>query len=191
MSLIPAFEVGLWNAWILTLYLPVHPLLMMLIVKDAKKKMEFPAYNKTEKIVSTLANFVLFFGLFVYSMFLPLHLGTIWFYIGLALSVLGMIVWTIAMVNIANIPLGEPWARGLYRFSRHPMVLSSFLIFIGTGIASASWVFLLSSIVLIILSAILVTAEERFCLEKFGDTYREYMNKTPRWVGIPKSEGNE
>ena len=187
MSLVPEFEIGLWNAWILTLYLPLHPLLIMLIVKDVNKKMEFPAYNKTEKIISTFTNFTLFFGLFIYSVFLPLQLGTIWFYVGLALCVLGVIVWTMAMVNIANIPLGEPWVKGLYRFSRHPMVLSSFLIFIGAGIASASWVFLLLSIVLIILSAILVTAEERFCLEKFGDTYRDYTDRTPRWIGIPKS----
>jgi protein-S-isoprenylcysteine O-methyltransferase Ste14 len=162
---------------------------MMLIIKDAAKKMEAPAYNKTEKIISILTNFVLFFGLFIYSVFLPLQLGTIWFYIGLALCVLGIIVWTIAMVNIANIPLGEPWARGLYHYSRHPMVLSSFLVFIGACIASASWVFLLFSIVFIILSVILVAVEERFCLEKFGDAYREYMSKTPRWIGVPESRG--
>jgi len=191
MSLIPAFETGLWNAWILTLYLPLHPLLMMLIDKavgtgDMLKKMEAPTYNKTEKIISIFTNFVLFFGLFIYSIFLPLQLGTIWFYTGLALCLLGVIAWTIAIVNIANIPLGEPWAKGLYRYSRHPMVLSSFLIFIGAGIASASWVFLLFSVVFIVLSLILVIAEERFCLEKFGDAYRKYTNKTPRWIGIPK-----
>ena len=66
------------------------------------------AYDKTEKMISVLTNFALFFGLFIYSVFLPLRLGTIWFYVGLALCVLGIIVWTIAMVNIANIPLGEP-----------------------------------------------------------------------------------
>ena len=187
MSPIPAFEIGLWNAWILTLYLPVHPLLIMLIVKDANKKMEFPAYNKTEKRISIFTNFILFLGLFIYSIFLPLQLGTAWFYTGLAICVLGVAAWTIAMVNIANIPLGEPWAKGLYRYSRHPMVLSSYLIFIGAGIASASWIFLLFSIVFIILSAALVIAEERHCLEKFGTAYREYMNRTPRWIGIPKS----
>ena len=187
MSLVPEFQIGLWNAWILTLYLPLHPLLIMLIVRDANKKMEFPAYNKTEKIISNFTSFVLFFGLFIYSVFLPLRLGTIWFYAGLVLCLLGVIVWTLAIVNIASIPLGEPWVKGLYRFSRHPMVLSSFLIFIGAGIASASWIFLLFSIVFIILSAILINAEERHCLEKFGTAYREYLNRTPRWVGIPKS----
>jgi protein-S-isoprenylcysteine O-methyltransferase Ste14 len=163
---------------------------MLLIIKNAAKKMEAPAYNKSEKVINIFGNFVLFFGLFIYSVFLPMQLATIWFYIGLALCVLGIIVWTIAMVNIANIPLGEPWARGLYRYSRNPMVLSSFLILIGAGIASASWVFLLFSIVFIIFSVILVTAEEHSCLKKFGDAYRVYMNRTPRWVGMPTSGKN-
>jgi len=187
MSLIPAFEIGVWNAWILTLYLSLHPLIMMLIIKDVTKKMESPAYNKAENIIFIFTNVILFFGLFIYSIFLPLQLGTIWFYAGLAICILGVIAWTMAMVNIANIPLDEAWTKGLYRYSRHPMVLSSFLIFIGAGIASASWVFLLFSIVFIILSTILVTAEERFCLEKFGAAYQEYMNRAPRWIGIPKS----
>jgi len=33
-----------------------------------------------------------------------------------------------------------------------------------------------------------IASEERFCLEKYGDAYREYMNRTPRYIGIPKSK---
>jgi protein-S-isoprenylcysteine O-methyltransferase Ste14 len=29
--------------------------------------------------------------------------------------------------------------------------------------------------------------EERECLEVYRNTYGEYMNRTPRWAGIPKS----
>jgi protein-S-isoprenylcysteine O-methyltransferase Ste14 len=68
------------------------------------------------------------------------------------------------------------------------MVLSSHLIFIGAGIASASWVFLVFSILNVFLSNISVTVEERFCLERYGDGYREYMNRIPKWIGIPKIE---
>jgi protein-S-isoprenylcysteine O-methyltransferase Ste14 len=192
MSLVPEFEIGLWNAWILTLYFVLHPLIMMLIDKlvgtgDIFKKMGTPDYkNKAERIIDTFQT-VLFFGLFICSVFLPLQLGTAWFYVGLALCVLGVVFWTIAIVNIVDIPLGEPWTKGLYRYSRHPMILAGFLILIGAGIASASWVFLLFSIVYIILSVILAIAEERSCLKKFGATYREYLNKTPRWIGILKS----
>ena len=192
MSLIPAFEIGVWNAWILLLFLPLHPLIMMLIDKlvgtgDIFKKMESPALGKTERIINIFSSYVLFFGLFIYSIFLPLQLGTAWFYLGLALCVLGVVTWVTAIVNVVGIPLGEPWNKGLYRYSRHPMYLGLFLTLIGAGIASASWIFLLFSIVCIILCVILVSAEERFCLDKFGTPYREYMNRTPRWIGLPKS----
>jgi hypothetical protein len=192
MSAIPVFEIGVWNAWILLLLLPLHPLIMMLIDKlvgtgDIFKKMESSALGKAERIINICGSYVLFFGLFIYSIFLPLQLGTAWFYVGLALCVLGTVTWIIAIVNIVGIPLGEPWNKGLYRYSRHPMYLGLFLTLIGAGIASASWIFLLFSIVFIILCVILVSAEERFCLDKFGEAYREYMNRTPRWIGLPKS----
>jgi protein-S-isoprenylcysteine O-methyltransferase Ste14 len=165
---------------------------MMLIDKlvgtgDIFKKMESPALGKAERIINIFGSYVLFFGLFIYSIFLPLQLGTTWFYVGLALCVLGVVTWIIAIVNIADIPLGEPWNKGLYRYSRHPMYLGLFLTLIGAGIASTSWIFLLFSIVFIILCALLVSAEERFCLDKFGTPYREYMARTPRWIGLPKS----
>src|SRR4030043_887987 len=148
MSLVPAFEIGVWNAWILTLYIALHPLIMMLIDKlvgtgDIFKKMETPTFSKTESMMNILGNFVVLFGLLIYSIFLPLQLGTAWFYVGLALCVLGVVTWTIAIVNIADIPLGEPWNKGLYRYSRHPMYFAGFLILIGAGIASAAWGFLL------------------------------------------------
>ena len=191
MSLVPEFEIGLWNAWILTLYLPLHPLIMMLIDKlvgtgDMTKKMEGPTLSKAEQGVFIFTNVVLFSGLFIYSIFLPLKLGTAWFYTGLVLCLLGVIVWTTAIVNIADIPLGKPWTKGLYRYSRHPMDMAAFLILFGAGIASASWLFLLLSIVLTVLSLTLMKIEERYCLEKFGDAYHDYMNRTPKWIGIPK-----
>jgi protein-S-isoprenylcysteine O-methyltransferase Ste14 len=33
-----------------------------------------------------------------------------------------------------------------------------------------------------------VKLEEAECLGHFGAAYREYMNRTPRWLGKPKSE---
>jgi protein-S-isoprenylcysteine O-methyltransferase Ste14 len=186
MSFIPVLKIGLLNGWILMLYPLIHPILIMLIVKDAMQKMQAADQNKAEKLLSTFTNIILFFGLFLFSLFLPLKLGTVWFYIGLALCILGIIGWTTAIINIARIPLDKPWIEGLYRYSRHPMILSSFLIFIGTGIATASWIFLLLAIIFTALSIIAANYEERHCLDKYGDSYSDYMNRTPRWIGIPK-----
>jgi protein-S-isoprenylcysteine O-methyltransferase Ste14 len=61
------------------------------------------------------------------------------------------------------------------------------LLYIGIGIATASWVILLCAILWIGLFHFVLPSEERFLLEKYGDSYREYMNKTPKWIGFPKS----
>jgi protein-S-isoprenylcysteine O-methyltransferase Ste14 len=190
MSLIPAFEIGVWNVWIFMLYYLLTIPLMRLISKDALGKSDVAApkhlYNKTEKrIVSFYQNS--FIPALIYSIFLPLELGTTWFYIGLPICLLGLIMSTIAYLNFATAPLAEPLTKGLYHYSRHPMYLTQALMLIGVSIASASWVFLLFSILRTIASFMLAIPEERFCFKHYGDAYREYVNRTPRWIGIPKS----
>jgi len=190
MLLIPAFEIGVWNAWIFMLYFPLHPLIMILTDKlvgvgNITKKMGSVPYSKTEKgIMNSLM--VLLVLAFIYSIFLPLKLGEVWLYIGLPIYLFGLVMFVIAIVSIATTPHGEPFTKGLYRYSRHPMTLFSFFMHLGVGIATASWVFILFSVVCAVLWFVLVIPEERGCLEQYGNAYREYMNRTPRWIGVPK-----
>ena len=190
MLFIPTFEVGVWNAWIPMLYFPLHPLIMLLIDKlvgtgGMFQKMGGAPYNKTENLAFISAN-VLSFLLLFYAIFLPLKLGTVWFYAGAVIYLFGLVMFIIAIVNIATTPLGEPFIKGLYRYSRHPMTFFSFFTFIGVGIATASGLFLLLSLMVIIFFVVYVVAEERGCCERYGDSYRQYMNRTPRWLGVPK-----
>ena len=194
MSLVPEFELGLWNAWIFTVYVifsNVLPYVLSgkLIDKEIWKKATATdmQLNKTEKKVSHIISF-LFYALVAYSFFLPLKLGTIWLYVGFLIYLLGAIIETIAMLDFFTTPVDKPVTKGVYRISRNPMYLGMFLIFISIGIACASWVFLLLAVTLMILIHISVVSEEHWCLEKYGDAYREYMNRIPRWIGIPKSE---
>jgi len=48
----------------------------------------------------------------------------------------------------------------------------------------------LVTIIFIVGAVVFIGLEEEQCLEKYGDTYREYMDRTPRWIGIPKSKKN-
>jgi protein-S-isoprenylcysteine O-methyltransferase Ste14 len=122
-----------------------------------------------------------------YSIFLPLKLSTTWFYIGLAIFLIGLAVLTVASFNFATTPMNEPITKGIYHYSRHPLYLATLLIYLSVSIASASWVFLLVFIAQLFSIRIAATGEERFLLDKYGDSYREYMSKTPRWIGIQKS----
>ena len=194
MSLIPAFEIGVWNTWIFTaawVFFHIVPLTWPIFRYDIKamfkKSTASLQYNKTEKIIDKLGTAV-WIILFIYSIFLPLPLGTPLLYAGIALFVAGLIIVEIAGIPWATVPVDEPITRGLYRYSRHPIYIGVFVQYIGIGIASASGLFLLLVVIQVALSIPVIPAEERLCLEQYGDTYREYMNRTPRWLGIPKSE---
>ena len=187
MSLVPAFEIGVWNAWI---FIPYLLLVTILVVKLKKGedpgKTELDAMSKTERRIFN-SSFQIFFLTLIYFIFLPLKLGTIWFYIGLPIAIIGLITLTITMINYATNPWDKATTKGLYHYSRHPMYITLALFLLGVGIASASWLFLLLSIIFTILNTFRANFEERFCLEKYGDSYRDYMKRTPRWIGIPKA----
>jgi protein-S-isoprenylcysteine O-methyltransferase Ste14 len=191
MSLIPEFELGLWNAWILILSYGLMYLvlggLVRLIGQKGSSRPTTPPLNETEKKLDRISS-LMFLASIIYSFFLPLKLGTAWFYIGLVVYLFGMIFTIVAGINLVNTPLDRPATKGLYRISRNPIYLGTYLIFTGIGISCASWLILLVIAIFIVLHGILIGAEERWCLEKYGDAYREYMNRTPKWIGIPKSE---
>jgi protein-S-isoprenylcysteine O-methyltransferase Ste14 len=189
MSLIPAFDIGVWNAWIFMVasLIPVIFLFMALVTRGHKEGTAFTAsFSKMQKNAFS-SHQLIYFILIIYSIFVPLKLGTVWFYVGLPVFLVGLIPYAMLAVNFVTTPLAQPVIRGIYRYSRHPMYVTGFLMLLGAGIASASWILLLLFVVDIILPPLFIEAEERYCLDKYGDDYREYMNRTPRWIGIPKS----
>jgi protein-S-isoprenylcysteine O-methyltransferase Ste14 len=191
MSLIPEFELGLWNAWIFVLsfllLFTVWSAIDRLRGRESSGRPDKPPFNEKEEKLYGLSQLI-FWASVIYSVFLRMKLGTVWFYAGLLVYLFGMIFTIVAGMNLDNTSMNRPATEGLYRISRNPIYLGTFLIFIGIGIACASWLFLLSIGVFVILYDILIAPEERWCLEKYGDAYREYMTRTPRWIGIPRSE---
>jgi protein-S-isoprenylcysteine O-methyltransferase Ste14 len=192
MSFIPAFEIGVWNtwifmvAWVLFHMIPLDwPIFRYNLKAMMKKGSASPPYTRNEKILNNLGTLI-WFALLIYSIFLPLPLGTPLLYAGIALFVVGLVIFEIAGIPWAKTAIDRPITTGLYRYSRHPIYIGVFLQYLGIGVASASGLFLLLIIIQITLSVPTVPAEERFCLNKYGEAYREYMERTPRWIGVPK-----
>ena len=190
MQLIPpVFKIGILNAWIFTACFFLLPFLLILINKKAYKKLGNPPdmkLSKREKVIGQMGNIICYIA-FLYSIFLPFKLKTAWFYTGLFIFLLALAVLVTATINFITTPIDKPVTKGIYTYSRHPGYLSHILFFIGMGIATASWIILLVTIIFFILGNIIANSEERYCKEKYGDTYKEYLNTVPRWIGIPKS----
>jgi protein-S-isoprenylcysteine O-methyltransferase Ste14 len=193
MSFIPAFEIGIWNAWIFTIWLVIQNLAFILN-KQVYRKAGIPPdfkQSRPSKIINSLS-MPLWALAIAYSIFLPFKLGTVWFIAGLIVFLIGLLFSITATINFATTPVNDAVTKGAYRYSRHPLYASLILIYLGVSIASASWIFLLYTIIWAFLLNISVKDEEDFCVKKYDQPYCLYLNRTPRWFGIPKTErGNK
>ena len=189
MSFVPAFQIGVWNAWIFMLVDVLTIPVFMRIVKNRQSTPSDKAMagmSRVEKII-LYGSKVIFVPVLIYSIFVPLKLGTMWFSIGLPITLIGLISGVMVLVNWATTPPAEPVTRGLYRYSRHPMYVAASLTYIGLGIACASWVLLLFALVFTVVSFVYADAEEQLTLEMYGDSYRKYISRTSRYIGFPRS----
>ena len=118
---------------------------------------------------------------------MPLVLDVIWFYVGLIVYLFGMVFVIMAIVGFASSPVDKPVTTGIFRITRNPMYIGGIFIFIGIAIVSLSWIYLMIILIWLILMISSISKEESECLKKYGEAYRDYMKRTPRWIGLPKS----
>ena len=87
----------------------------------------------------------------------------------------------------------EPWkpasalvTRGVFRYLRNPMYVGLVLAVAGLAIMLASdWMLVMTVLLAITLHVGVVRREERYLAAKFGDAYRDYCARVPRygWPG--------
>ena len=132
MSFIPEFELGIWNAWIFMIWQIIIPILLTFIVKEKTvlKRLSASVPMKFEKTSNILSMVVLIFA-FIYSIFLPLQINTLWFYIGLFIFLFGLSIDLSALSTFRKAKPEGPFTTGPYRYTRHPVYVGFFLI---TGI---------------------------------------------------------
>ena len=188
MEWIPTLEIGVWNAWIIMIWLLLFPFLSNMITKDKKasERLRTSVPVKFEKTLNIMSMVVVIFG-FIYSIFLPIKYGTIYYYIGGLFLLFGILIYLSVIVSNRNASVDKPLTKVPYRYSRHPIYVSMLFIFLSVIIMCLSYVFVILLVFLLIHLIIVMPAEEQYCLEKYGKIYEEYIKKTPRWVGIPKS----
>jgi protein-S-isoprenylcysteine O-methyltransferase Ste14 len=73
--------------------------------------------------------------------------------------------------------------RGAYRYVRHPSYTAALLMFFGIGLALANWLSLATLLALVSAAFLYrVNIEERALKTVIGDPYRDYMERTKRFV---------
>ena len=79
--------------------------------------------------------------------------------------------------------------RGPYAYSRNPMYVSELALWLGWAVFYGNISVLIG---FVILFAVLVPGaryEERVLEARFGDAYRAYRGRVPRWLGLRRQRG--
>ena len=111
---------------------------------------------------------------------------------GLLMTALGGILIVVCVLDFFSRGKGYPAyfaaperliADGVYRYSRNPMTLGIVIFILGAAALFGSFMAALSGIVFFLIKhCYIVMVEEKGLEKRFGEDYRQYRNRVPRWI---------
>ena len=182
MEWMPELKFGLLNGWIAVGLLSLtDAVLFTVFPKDVVKRLFDRSGWSQKQAVFTVIGKLSAAGCIILLILTPLKTEAPLFVIGGMISLSGLIGLIKALFDFRNTPPNEPVSRGIYTVSRHPQIVMSSVVLLGGCIAIGSWSALLLLLAARFFSHWGIVAEEEVCLRQYGDEYREYLQRVPRY----------
>ncbi|MHB8068642.1 MAG: methyltransferase family protein [Desulfobaccales bacterium] len=180
----PRFELGLGNAWLLSLPFLILVTFMVGMKKDLIKRMsEMSGYTAREKFFTVSAS-ISPYPFIIATFWVPFSSIPLLIFFGLLINILGLSLCAASLRVIIKTPPEELFSAGPYRFSRNPMYVSSTIVFMGICLATANLVLSGYLAIAVLLQHFMILAEERICKEKYGVAFEGYLRQVPRYLFI-------
>ena len=184
MKIFPELEIGILNGWIpLVLYLVGLILSVSLHSKESRLWLFYNPKDASKRVLVfiRLGGQLAIMAYVVMMMMTPLNINNPIFFVGAAIYSIGYIFEMSALHYFRIAPIGQPVVGGPYRISRNPQWLGLFLVLLGSAIATRIWLYVGMVVIVGLIYHIQILDEEAACLKKYGESYREYMNRIPRY----------
>lgn len=182
MELLPALQIGWLNGWVLLVVLySIFGLLLLVFPKEVVRRLyERSGWSREQRVITLVGKSIalVWFPLIIFT---PLKIGSPVFVLGIVVFALGLVGFVVALLNFKTTPLDQPVTKGLYRTSRHPQQFMLLVAGVGISIAIGSWLALLMLLLGLVFTHRKILAEEASCLRQYGDSYRAYMERVPRY----------
>ena len=117
-----------------------------------------------------------------YLFFLRIKTDPYWFYVGLVIYGLGVLLCFVSVINFAKPAENGINLKGLYHVSRNPMYVGYFVYFLGCVLLTQSLVLLAILFIFQVSAHWIILSEERWCVKKFGQEYIDYRNRVRRYI---------
>lgn len=182
MDLIPVLRIGWLNGWLGVVLLGLTEwILFMVFPKNVVARLfDRSGWSRRQKAFTIAGKLCALVCLFFIAL-TPLKVDSLVFIIGAILVVLGLTGLVKALFDFKNTPLDKPVTHGLYKVSRHPQIVMTAVVLLGTSIAIGSWLALILLIIARLLEHFGILAEEEVCLKRYGEPYRTYMKEVARY----------
>lgn len=176
------FGVGFFYGWIYILVFGLINLILMKVYPKhyTKRLFTLPAFTNVHEKILSIIYAIMFNMTMIAACFLPISNGM--------LLIAGLIIYTISIVCIvvalcmyALTEPSKPVTKGIYRLSRHPQQVFSCFMLVGIGISLANLIIVASGLIQLLLLYPSMLAQERFCIEKYGKDYENYISTVPRY----------
>ncbi len=175
-------RIGLLNAWIGSLIVFLVLMVPMILNKKAAKRLgDMSWYSKGDTKIAMIS-MVFSYGMMILSIWIPLKIDTPYFYVGTILLIVGIIFYLTAFHNYSTTPENKPVQKGMYQISRNPLYFFYGVMMFGVVAAALSLPMLIIWILYTVFTHLIILREERYCLETYPESYKEYMQKVPRYI---------
>ena len=182
MELLPTLKFDWLNGWLLLAFefLIQGGLLLVFPKPVVIRLFDRSGWSARQRLFTILGK-VFSLACLVLIILTPLKLNLSIFIPGLILYVTGIAGLVTAMLNFKATPPDQTVTKGIYKRSRHPQIVSLFVIFFGICVATGSWAAFIAPILSKVFQHFGILAEEEVCLKKYGRSYHAYMKRIPRY----------
>jgi protein-S-isoprenylcysteine O-methyltransferase Ste14 len=164
--------------------------------KDTGEKISFEDEGRAMFLTLRIGGLVLWLSMLGYLIYPPilawskfgLPAWTRWLGVGIGITCIFLIYWMFISIGTGITPTvatridHKLVTKGPYRWIRHPLYTFGTLFFLSFALMADSWFIALMALLAIIMLSLRLPNEEAHLIEKFGDEYREYMQRTGRYL---------
>lgn len=183
MEFFPQFTISLSNAFWFSLLFWISNLIILKIYPSHYKDrvLKMPRFEKGFQQIISVFNFFLFQGLIIVVLFMPLKIDSHCFVVGLVLFIISFMVYMLSLIDYATSNPDRPVTKGVYKLSRNPQQISTIFMWIGIGLMTNSILIIVICVIQLFTVYPTFIAQEKFCIDKYGFDYQDYMKKAPRY----------
>ena len=161
----------------------------------ARVRSEYRLHGRLSRPVAVLQTgyfcvYALCSYVFLNSRLSHVNAAGLFFPLAVAFMVIGLLVVVFSMPFLGRRSFGREvgglHTNGLYRYSRNPQLVGGFFFIVGYALLWPSWQGVLWASLWLVIAHLMVQGEEMHLKKVFGDEYRSYCARTPRYLGLPK-----